>query len=343
MLQITLIIFFLFAAFAVVLPANTRNTKLYWGMGFIMFLLAAFRDGATVNDYAAYVEMFNQSITNVELSFFLITKFIKTFSANSIWLFVVYALLGVYLKLRAIKAFSEFWLFSILIYFSYFFILHELTQIRVGVATGFFLFAVKAIYDRNLKFFLVFVGLASFFHYSAIIILPLWFLSQKKINLLFYALLIPSAYLFYFLNINLVELVIENIPFQYIQDKYSIYKLFQQEKIGGFEKINVFGKVFLVKYLLYYLLLWKNKFIASQNKYALLLMKVWGIGLALFVFLATMPVFAFRVSEILSVVEFITIPFFLYIFKPTFYAKISLFVIASVILLINIFYVKLIL
>lgn len=64
---------------------------------------------------------------------------------------MIYAILGVTLKLIAIRRYSLLPIFSIFTYISMYFILHEMTQIRAGVATAIFLFALEDIKDRNLK------------------------------------------------------------------------------------------------------------------------------------------------------------------------------------------------
>ena len=96
-----------------------------------------------------------------------------------IYLFLLFAILGVSFKLIAIKQLTELWFLSLILYLSNFFILHEMTQIRAGVASAFLLLCVKPIYDRDLKRFLLFAVLGFLFHYSAIVILPLWFLGIK--------------------------------------------------------------------------------------------------------------------------------------------------------------------
>jgi hypothetical protein len=202
MIFLLLSIFVIIAMIAIFPP----NTKLVYNLffilcGILLMVIAAFR-GDGDSDYSGYIEMFNrQDFFVVEPTFTLISYIVRTFlGGNVIYLFIIYAILGVTIKLFAIKQLSELWFLSVVIYVSNFFILHEMTQIRAGVASAFLLLCVKPIYERNGKMFLLFTTIACLFHYSAIIILPLWFLTTnpKKTWLL---LSVPISYSFFFLNI----------------------------------------------------------------------------------------------------------------------------------------------
>jgi hypothetical protein len=316
-----------------------KDVWLLGGAGILLFLLAGFRDGAAVYDYEEYVRIYHTGAKGVEISFVAIAWFVRTLLCdNVLFLFLIYALLGVAIKLTAIKQLSTFCMFSLLVYISNCYIYHELTTIRAGVAAGFLLLCIDPIYTRDWKKFLLFSFLAILFHYSALVILPLWFLKQERINTIVYASLIPVAYIIYFLNINIAGAIVPLIPIEHIQAKFSAYQLKQQMEIGSFDTINVFNRVFLVQCLIYYLLLFKNEWILSQNKYACLIIKIQGVALASFLLLARMPVFAWRVSQLIGIVEIISIPLLIYVIKPRWGAKSCVIAIAAGLMLIDIFY-----
>lgn len=335
------LIIFLFLIVTIITILNPKHKNVFFFiLGLLLFLLAGFRDGTTVKDYTSYVSLYNDPSWDIEFSFSFISWIVRHFFFNHIvFLFLIYAFLGVILKLKAIEQLSTFIFFSILIYISHFYILHELTQIRVGVASGFFLLCIKPIYERNWRHFLLYSICAILFHYSAIIILPFWFIWNHKINIYVFAVLIPIAYLFYFFNINVVRIFISFVPLEHVQQKYLQYAIDQK---SGLSKINVFNSVFIIKCIIYYILLWKSSLLNERNKYAPLLLKVQGIALASLIIFSNMPVFGFRISELLGIVEIITIPMLLHIFRPIWIIKIILVVIAVFMLMMNIFYVKLV-
>jgi len=326
--------------------AEMKNAKSFWWAlaGLLLFLLAAFRSGDAVRDYDTFVEIYNNiAQSSIEISFVIIAWIVRhIFFDNVIFVFIIFAALGVSLKLKAIKTLTSLGFLSLVIYISNFYILHELTQIRAGVAAGFLLLSIKPIYERDFRKFLFFSICAVLFHYSALLIFLLWFFKGNSINKYIYATTIPLACVVYFFNINLVELFIPFIPIEHIQQRFTIYTELQKQEIGGFNEINVFNYVFLAKCLIYYVLLWKSDLLKKQNKYAPLLLKIQALSLTSFVLFAAMPVFAFRMSELFGIVEIILIPFLYYVFKPRSLSITAVVFIGLCILLINIFHSDLI-
>ena len=339
-----ILLLFCIVSFLSFLKFEKKTAKIVFLLiGWLLFLLAAFRDGNAVRHYGAYVEIYNNSSFNIENAFKTIAWIVRyVFLDNVLFLFIIYALLGVGIKYKAIVELTPLCFLSLVIYIGNFYILHELTQIRVGVAAGFLLLCIKPIYERNIRKFLIFSTCAVLFHYSALIVFPLWFLKGNKINKYIYAAIIPLSYVFYFLHVNIVELFIRLLPIEYIQQKYNIYKLLQEQNVSGFNRINVFNYVFLAKCIIFYIILWKSRLVQMQNKYISILLKIQSFSLASFVLFSAMPVFAFRISELFGIVEIVTIPFIYYIFNPKSLSKIIVVFIGLCLLLINIFYNKLI-
>lgn len=340
MIFVLLILFFIIAIIAFFPPEARLVQKIVLIiLGFLLIIIAGFRQEDSVRDYEMYVWMFQeQSDAIVEPAFIVISYVCHSlFGDNSISIFLIFAFLGVSLKLTAIKQLTELWFLSVLIYLSNFFILHEMTQIRAGVASALMLLCVKPIYDRNLKFFLLLAFLAFSFHYSGLMILPLWFLNakpQKK----WLILLIPIGYLLFFLGVNLIM----SIPIPGVSDKIEMYqKLYE---IGGDEwtNINLFNLVFLARIAIFYFLIFKYDLLLSYNKYFPVLMKIYCISLISYPILATLPAIATRINEFYGVVDIILIPFLYYIFKPIYFSRAIVVFIGLSLLLIVLFYIKLI-
>jgi hypothetical protein len=284
---------------------------------FCFLLLAGLRGEGVDKDYDSYVIMFNVSDFAVEPTFTLISSFVQTFlSSNILYLFLIYAALGVTIKCIAIKQLTELWFLSLIIYCSYFFMLHEMTQIRAGVASAFLLLSIKPIYERNLKLFLIYATLGALFHYSAILIFPLWFLKDKpRKNWLIYS--VPVAYLLFLLKVNLIIA----IPIPGIQEKIEIYKTLQE--LGGEESkpINVFNLFILTKIGIFYFMLYKYDVIILNNKYSPILLKIYCLSLIAIPIFANIQTIGFRVSELFGIVEIILIPLIYYAFKQIYFGR----------------------
>lgn len=339
MILILITIFVLFSIVAF-LPTNDNDAYklLFAFFGILLFFTAAFRGDGDF-DYSGYVYMLhrNDSFT-VEPTFVLFSYIINEFlDGNSIYLFIFYAILGVSFKMFAIKQLTELWFLSVVIYVSNFFVLHEMTQIRAGVASGLLLMCIKPLYERNLKVFLLLSSLAFLFHFSAIIFFPLWFLGdQPKKKWLFWA--IPLSYGAYFAGINLIT----EIPIPGIQEKIIMYQKMRELDPNDVVQTNVFSFVFLAKVVIFYFLLYKYDLVHSHNKYFPILMKIYSLSLVAYLVFTSLPAFSSRINELFGVVDIILIPLLFYIFKPVYFSKAIVVFIGLCLLLIVLFYSKLI-
>jgi hypothetical protein len=337
---IVLILIFIIYSLVAFIPIEDKKIRVicFYFLGLILVFVAAFRGEGVDRDYANYVNYFQEpDFLSVEPALVIISKALKIFFSSPVSMFFVFACLGVLLKFKAIKQLSELWFLSLVIYVGYYFILHEMTQIRAGVASALLLLCIKPIYDRDWKRFLLFSLLAISFHYSAIVILPFWFLGHKP-RKIWLILSIPIAYIIYFSHIDLIVL----LPIPGIRDKIEVYK--QLESLGDAQAnaINVFNLLFLVKIAIFYFLIWKYDLIESKNKYVPILLKVYCVSLISFLIFATMQVIAFRVNELCGVVDIILIPTLFYVFKPSWFSKSIIIFIGLSLMLIILFYEKLI-
>lgn len=305
--------------------------------GISLIFAAGVREGWS--DYQNYVNGYHYAVAGdigaLEISFFLISRFVDFIFGNILGLFIIYGIIGVSLKLIAIKQLTGLWFLSLIVYISNFYILHELIQMRAGIASGFLLLCIKPIYERNWKLFLTFFICAFFFHYSSLVILPLWFLTHKP-RILFLYLSIPIGYIIYFTKINLISVA---IPIPSIQAKINLYQ--EVLAMGEQNQINVFNYVFLVKIIIFYLLVWRINLLQERNQYTAILMNIYALSLFAFPAFATMPVIGFRISELFGIVEIILFPLLYYITKPKSISLSIVIVIGFGLFYVSVFYSKL--
>lgn len=343
MILYLIILFFLLAIFLLLKPKWKYNKYIYVLIGVILAFTAGLRPEDATNDYMGYLKAYytiNDYSSRLEPTFYIIVSFVKVVFSNPVFLFIIYAILGVSLKFIAIKQISELYLLSALIYFTSFFLLHEMTQIRAGVASGILLLCIKPLYQRNLKKFIILVALSISFHYSALVFLLLWFLNPKNIDRKFYLSLIPIVYILALKGFTL-GFIIEHIPIDPIQTLYSMYKINMEKGLG--DKINLFNGVQLLHCAMALFLIYNVDKLKKQNEYAPILLKIYTLSIIIFVMFSDFPVISFRISELLGIVEIILIPFLLYLFKPKRLAILFPIGIALLMFMLNLFYVKLIL
>jgi hypothetical protein len=308
-----LIIFLLLTIFSLFKNEQTKKI-LFIFSGILLFSIAAFR-GSNDFDYEGYIGLYNKGALinklRIEPTFILISIFVKHVFNNVLFLFIIYAFLGVSLKFYAIKKMTAFYMLSVLIYFSNFFIFHEMTQIRVGVASALLLISLKPLLEKNFKAYFIIIIIAFLFHYSALIALPLYFLNGQKINVTLFALIIPVAYLLYFLNIHFAYLI-DLIPIPEISFKFQQYR---HLAVINNSKANLFNYLQLSRYFLAMIFLWKWQLLQEKNEFSILFIKIYIIAISLLVFLVDIPALGARASELLLPVEIILIPFLIYIIK----------------------------
>jgi hypothetical protein len=337
---VIIIILFFILSLIVFFQPQSYNDRFYLFLFVcvVLIIVAGFRPEDSVLDYDLYLKNFSDIKSNtqvfIEPTFILISSLVN----SSIYLFLIYAILGVSLKFIAIKQLSELWFLSVLIYLCNFYLLHELTQIRAGVASAILLLCVKPIYERNWKKFVFFALLGFSFHYSALVIFPLWFLGHEP-RKKWLILSIPISYMIYFLGINLVLV----LPIPGIQEKLETYKSIQELGDEVWNSINVFNLLFLTRITIFYFLLWKYDLVLRYNKYLPILIKIYCISLMTIPIFATMPVVAFRVNEFIGIIEIILIPLMFYVLRPVYFSRAVILFIGLCLMLIVLFYNKLIL
>ena len=343
-------ILFILVSFVIFLPANyfsnlylnnfKLNPKLFYvAFGILLILITGFRGDSVDRDYSNYIKRFNLSKESwslvIEPTFILTSHFVKAFfNSNVTLLFVIYAMLGISTKLYAIDQLSEFWALSIIIYLSYLFTIQDLTQIRAGVAAGFIMLTIKPLYDRKILKFFFFTIMAILFHYSAVIALFFWFLNPKKIDKYLFLLLIPISYAIYYFSFFDSALLNKVLFISQLHNKFLAY---QHENNSV---INIYNSWQLMRIMLGVIFLWKIELITKNNKYGIILTKLYIISTCFYVLLAFNPIFASRVGDLLVISDIILIPCILYLVTPKVVAKLIVISVGLSYLFLNLFYNK---
>ncbi len=291
---------------------------LYILMGFVMVLIAGLREIGLDPDSENYEYSFqhyylSSEMGMVEPSFTLISAVLNVFTDNVHLLFLVYAFLGVTIKLYAFKKNLQCIFVPLMLYISFYFVLHEMTQIRAGVVSALFLLAVYYIAKKEKRKALQLIIVGSFFHYSSLALLPTLMFGNKNFNRkenIMIALLIPLSYLIYFGGISM--LLNTDIPL--IGNKLAIYQQ-AMEKGKMTVNINVFDPVHLVSVMLFYYTLYFRKTITAFNENYNVVIKIVALGLFLHTSLAFLPVLALRISQLYCIVNIFLFSGIVYTFK----------------------------
>jgi hypothetical protein len=304
------LIFFLITLFA--LFKNSKNELfLFIATGIGLFFIAGFR-GNIDRDHEGYIEYYYLGSTFlgqfVEPSFIIISNFVRDYLNNVNYLFVIYALIAVAIKLYAIYKITTLRLLTLVVFFSLFFLLHEMTQIRVAVASGILLLCVHFLIKKNYISFFLASAVSIFFHFSSAVILILVFFKRDKLQR-FYSYLIPVAYVLAFAKIGLSKILpLLTIPVVLIQTKFGTY-----QDLGN--DINLFNGLLLFRIFFSYFLIRNHEILQQKNEHSILLIKAYVIGVFSYIAFSDVWGVASRLSELMQIGEIILIPFILNIIR----------------------------
>lgn len=176
MLGIAIVTIFIFTALFCLLedrlPLNDKRI-LYVLIAIILVLLAGFREVGIDPDsdnyeyaYLHYAD--NRLQTAIEPSYLMISAILNLFTSDVHAIFLFYAFLGVGLKFFAFRKLSEFWFVPVMVYLSFFYELHECTQIRTGIMSGLFLLAIPYLAEKKRIPALIYIALGAFFSYVSL-------------------------------------------------------------------------------------------------------------------------------------------------------------------------------
>ena len=320
------------------IQSTRSDTVLLFLFSITLIIIATFRP-TEMSDYNNYFMIFRtEKMGRTEIGFTLIVHWVRTWSKEPLLLFGIFAALSIMIKMWAICKMSPFIWTSVMIYISNIFILHDMIQIRCAIASGLLLWAIKYINERKLWKFLIISSLALLFHNSAITIFPLWFLSTKRFQKKTFICLIPLSYVLA-LSGHLFGNYAQFIEIQSYQHLWKIY----HSTIGN-DEVNIFNTIQLLRCSICLFILYHINMIAKYNSLIILLVKIYTISLVSLILLSDIPVIAFRISELYQVIEILLIPMFIYIYRNQYVSgRVISFIIALCILLLNTFYLKLLL
>ena len=156
-------------------------------IGVVLMVYAGVRPVGFDRDSPNYETMFmhpdsRSSEISVEPFFLFICNVCSLLMQDVRIILVLFAIVGVTLKMYAIKKLTPMFFLPLVIYFGNFYFLHEITQIRAGVAAAIFLISVYCMSEgRKLVAFGV-IAVACMFHYSALSLFPLLFLDPLRLG-----------------------------------------------------------------------------------------------------------------------------------------------------------------
>ena len=152
---------------------------------FCLFL--GLRSPTVGSDTVSYRESFFEitkyglSLLHMELGFLYLNKIVALLGGEFHWLLIISAFIPLYFIRKSIIYFEVYNIF--LAYFvllcSSFLLIYLFSGIRQGIAMGIVLYGYKYVIERKFWHFLFSIFGASLFHFSAIVVIPIYWLTRK--------------------------------------------------------------------------------------------------------------------------------------------------------------------
>ena len=309
---------------------------LYFVFGIFLILFATFRS-PRLPDYMEYMKLFHTSYTNSsddkELSFYIICSIAKLVSLNDgkFLFLLIYAVLGISIKLIAIKKYSVHVILSLCVWLSSFFILHDLIQIRASVASGLLLLFLPQVQKRNMvKAFILFI-FAFYFLYSALIFLLFFVLNPKTIKLEIWTFFYLISLFINIFNIDIfvvINKILDILPINSINSRLSVY-LMNDYTISE-EQTNMFSPYIIMQTIICFVVLFSIRKIAIISPYAIIWLK--SCFLSIYIYSLSIPGVTMRLAELLSVPQIFLVPLIINCF-PNKYKKLGILIVSLICIL----------
>lgn len=306
---------FLFSLFYILKPEKVEYKVLSLLIFAVFFIIGGlrFEVGADweaykyfFDDISQFSEIFNQRYEPLYTTIVLILKSI--YNNYSFFIFIVF-FLAFGLKYKVINFFSPNIFISLIVYLYTVFLIYDINGLRQGLALALTFYSLKYVNEKKLLFFLLLTVLACFFHKSAIIFLPFYWLRGIKINkrnvylllFVFLVLAIPLRTLVMnsgWFNAFMMDESLEHYS-SYLSDDYQL-----NIPIISFSVIQRI--VILVMFLIFY------DRIEAPEEFKLLLCNGYFLGIILFLLLSFSAEMAARLSFYYKTLELIMIPLIVY-------------------------------
>ena len=259
---------------------HQRDKKIiYIILGIAMVLIAGLRELGSTPDMDTYESMFYAKRNNLmmllrEPSFSLITDILQSMSIGVTGLFLTYALIAVPIQLSALWKLSKMPLLTLTIYISYYYMIHDMVQIRCAVASGLFLWAIYFYANQKKLYTLLCILMGTYFHYSAIAGLAIFFLGNGFPKWQRYVLcaIVPIGMVVYFSHFDILSF----IPSEWGGTKLMSYRTMREkgleDELAGWKLQS--NLLIWMNIVLYYACIYYHDHLAKHFKYTSVAIKL---------------------------------------------------------------------
>lgn len=185
------------------------------------------------------IEYYNL-IDGIELGYQALEYTILFFTKEYFWLFFITSLIVVFSYLYILKKYSVNYTISIFTFICFGYYTFFFNGLRQGLAMAISSFAIIFLINREVFKYLLVIVFASFFHKSALILVPFYFIVNYNLKFLYKALIL------FFVSVIFSPVFINILSSS--NERYSSYSS-QSENSGGYLTLTFYFLIGLISYI----------------------------------------------------------------------------------------------
>lgn len=257
-----------------------------------------------------------------EPTFIYLSRFVLSHGGEVIVVFFIYALLAITLKFSVLWSTTPFVFTALIVYLGIYYPLHDVVQIRCGVAAAFLMWSIIPLAKRQYLFATALVIVGTLFHYSALAFLPVLLVGNMRVGKYWRYIMgasIPICLTLYVAGIGAISL----IPSSFIEGKLDIYK--EMSDAGDWDMYIPYKQLtFLAEFALLYVFLLFYDTIEKHCVYAPILIKVLVIEMIFMTMFTEIPVLGGRLHDLFGTFNALAFTCTLYCVNPRYAARIAI-------------------
>lgn len=187
----------------------------------ILFLLYAFKDNNVGSDFPTYLNYFFEIepsdwsfltpgifiYPNFEKGYLFLTQLIANISQTDVFFTFVMACIMTICPIIIIQKYTKPVWMGIFLFFALSLYTNSFSMLRQNIAMYICWFSIPYVLNRSLVKFLLIIILAFFFHRTAIVFLPIYFLYNIKFSFKYYVFALGGTFILYLLLLPLMSII----------------------------------------------------------------------------------------------------------------------------------------
>ena len=304
---------------------NQYSSNIVFFFLFLIFWLVAGLRYETGVDWPGYTQFFNHSesvkkvLTNATTTYFetqfefgyvLLNSIIKTFTDNVQWLFLIIALITNLMLFSSIKKYSNHIFISLLIYYCTTYFILDMSGIRQCISLNIFLLSLSYIIEENFKKYILSILIASLFHNTSLLLVPMYFLLKMEYKNWILILIVFIGIIISLFQITWITFILEKI----IDTFYVKAITGKLTRYGNRDDSRIFGIGFIFNIAVFVFCLFKRKEL-SKNRMFNVFLNMYVINLFFYFFTWELAELSSRLRLYFAIGNIILFTYFIDIYK----------------------------